>query len=275
VTQANDSALQIIVDEFKNLSPEITFSFIFKKNGEIAACTQPTAQEQSNKLIEAFNNLSHHAQDIGGIQTLSIQGADSQLTITSMNNQYLAMGSTRAADDKIVKSLMNVIVPTVLKLADQAVPEHAVNILPEDNKPEEEPPTEISLQDEPAANNDSSPLVLAPINSEPPLPQPPASQFMVEKIGGLLVSSDTVRIDAEVIASWSDLYGDKQITDVYIQTLEGKSLSCKFKPLKESNQSAKGIIQIPEKILQTLQTSKGKLVIVKPVITQSPEEIDS
>jgi hypothetical protein len=133
----------------------------------------------------------------------------------------------------------------------------------------------MSLASEPAANNDSSPLVLAPINSEPPLPQPPASQFMVEKIGGLLVSSDTVRIDAEVIASWSSLYGDKQITDVHIQTLEGKSVSCKFKALKESKQSAKGIIQLPEKILQTLQTSKGKLVIVKPVITQSPEEIDS
>ena len=123
MTQTNDSALQTIVAEFKNLSPEITFSFVFKKNGEIAACTQPTAQEQSSKLIEAFNNLSDHAQDIRGIQTLSIHGADSQLTITSINNHYLAMGSTRAADDKIVKSLTNVIVPTILKLVDQIAPE--------------------------------------------------------------------------------------------------------------------------------------------------------
>lgn len=274
MTQTNDSALQTIVAEFKNLSPEITFSFVFKKNGEIAACTQPTAQEQSSKLIEAFNNLSDHAQDIRGIQTLSIHGADSQLTITSINNHYLAMGSTRAADDKIVKSLTNVIVPTILKLTDQTIPENAGNFLPEGNELEPEPLTEISLPSEQAANNDSSPLVLTPINSEPPLPQSPASQFMVEKIGGLLVSSDTVRIDSEVIASWRDLYGDKQITDVHIQTLEGKSVSCKFKALKESNQSAKGIIQLPEKILQTLQTSKGKLVIVKPVITQSPEEIN-
>jgi hypothetical protein len=89
---------------------------------------------------------------------------------------------------------------------------------------------------------------------------------MIEKIGGLLVPADTVRVDSEVIAKWNDLYGDKQIAQVHIETLEGKKTNCKFKPIKETNHNAKGIIQIPEKILQALQTSKGKLVIVKPVI---------
>ena len=89
---------------------------------------------------------------------------------------------------------------------------------------------------------------------------------MVEKIGGLLVPADTVRIDADVIAKWSDLYDGKQITMVNIEALDGKTTNCKFKPIKEAKTNAKGIIQIPEKILQTLQTEKGKLVMVKPVI---------
>jgi hypothetical protein len=39
--------------------------------------------------------------------------------------------------------------------------------------------------------------------------------------------------------------------------------------LVETFLNLKGIIQIPEKILQSLQISKGKLVIVKPVVIQS------
>ena len=89
---------------------------------------------------------------------------------------------------------------------------------------------------------------------------------MVEKIGGMLVPADTVRIDADVIAKWIDLYDGKQITMVNIEALDGKKTICKFKAIKEAKTSAKGIIQIPEKILQTLQTEKGKLVMVKPVI---------
>jgi hypothetical protein len=89
---------------------------------------------------------------------------------------------------------------------------------------------------------------------------------MVEKIGGILVQADTVRIDNGIITKWSDLYDGKKITMVNIEALDGKKTTCKFKAIKEPKANAKGIIQIPEKILQTLQTEKGKLVMVKPVI---------
>ena len=89
---------------------------------------------------------------------------------------------------------------------------------------------------------------------------------MVEKIGGLLVQTDTVRIDSEIIAKWSDIYDGKQIITVNIEALDGKKTTCKVKAIKEAKANAKGVIQIPEKILQTLQTEKGKLVIVKPII---------
>jgi hypothetical protein len=112
----------------------------------------------------------------------------------------------------------------------------------------------------------------ASFSSEPILPEPPVNQFMVEKIGGLLVPCDIVRVDSEVIAKWHDIYGDKEITQVHIETLEGKAIMCGFKPIKEASNNGKGIIQFPEKVLQALQTSKGKLVIVKPVITSQGEK---
>jgi predicted regulator of Ras-like GTPase activity (Roadblock/LC7/MglB family) len=267
VTKAYSTALQTIIDEFKNISPEITNTFIFKKNGEIVASNETTTEDQIKKLIATFNNVADQAETIGGIETLTIQGANSQLNITSMNNRYLATVSSRAADQKIVKTLTRVLVPTVVKLVDQIAPELSENELPQITKHEDKPIEEIVPPVEETSLNESIPDASASFSSEPVLPEPPATQFMVEKIGGLLVPTDTVRVDSEVVSKWNDLYSDKQITRVHIETLEGKKGICKFKPIKETNHNAKGIIQIPEKILQALQTSKGKLVIVKPVIT--------
>jgi len=103
-------------------------------------------------------------------------------------------------------------------------------------------------------------------SSDPPLPEPTVTQFMVEKNKAFLAPSDLVRVDPKVIAKWNNLYVGKQIVDVHIETLEGKTAICKVKRIKDSNINPQGIIQIPVKLLQTLQTSKGKLVIVKPVI---------
>ena len=75
-----------------------------------------------------------------------------------------------------------------------------------------------------------------------------------------------MRVDSEVISKWNNLYDGKEIMQVNIQTLDGKTTTCKFKPIKEAKNNTTGIIQIPEKILQALQTSKGKLVMVKPII---------
>ena len=210
-----------------------------------------------------------------GIETLTIQGANSQLNIIATNNRYLTTVSTRSADEKTVKSLTHVIIPTVMELIQQKSSEEPAVVLSETEKPEPvkldvEPIEQPALPAKETPHNEITPQVSASYSSEPSLPKPPANQFMVEKISGFMVASDTVRVDSAVIAKWSDLYGDKQILEVHIETLEGKTTTCKFKPIKEA--SGKGAIQIPEKILQTLQTSKGKLVIVKPVITQPSED---
>ena len=266
MTEAYSTALQNIINEFKNISPEITNTFIFKKNREILASNETTTEDQIKKLIATFNNTTDLAETIGGIETLTIQGTDSQLNITSINNLYLATVSSRTADQKIVKTLTHVLVPTVVKLVEQIAPELSENKLPKTIQPQDKPIEEIVLPDEETEQNEPIPQSPLSFSSEPFLPEPPVNQFMVEKIGGILVPADTVRVDNEVISKWNNLYDGKEIMQVNIQTLDGKTTTCKFKPIKEAKNNATGIIQIPEKILQALQTSKGKLVMVKPVI---------
>jgi hypothetical protein len=271
VTQLNNTPIQTVIGEFKNISPEIVNCFVFDETGEILAIDEDTGGEESKNLILTFKNLADHAYVIGGIQALTIHGAENQLNIIQINNQFLTTIFTRSANENVVKSLTQVIVPTVLSLVCQNGANQESNELfePVMHEPEllkeESPPITIAKDDDLTSE-------VSDFSSEPSLPITLASQFMVEKIGGLLVASDTVRIDNEVITKWNNLYENTQIVEVQIENLEGKTVICKFKPIKEAN--AKGIIQIPEKILQTLQIGKGKLVMVKPVITQIQEKED-
>jgi hypothetical protein len=88
----------------------------------------------------------------------------------------------------------------------------------------------------------------------------PSAQFMIEKLSGFLVASDTVRIDSDVVADWETRLG-KTFTKVAVETLGGRQVTCKFKAQKE----AKGVIGVPDKILQALDCGKGTLVMVRPV----------
>jgi hypothetical protein len=270
VTEAYNSTLQTVIGEFKNINPEINNAFIFKKDSEILALNENTTEEQTKNLTRAFKNISEQAQIIGGIENLTIQGADKQLNITSINSLYLATVSSRAAEPKAVASLTQVIVPTVVKLIDQLSPVLSERQAPQMNMGDK-PNLETTSVEEANSNGkivEEASKTEAPhsFSSEPLLSKLPTNQFMVEKIGGFLVPNDVVGIDSDVISSWSGMYSHKEIKMVNIETLEGKKTTCKFKPIKEAKINAKGIIQIPDKILQTLQTSKGKLVMVKPLI---------
>lgn len=266
MSETSSNALQTIIDEFKNISPEITNASIFKKNGEIIASNQISTEEQIKKTIIELNNIADQAETIGGIETLTIQGGDNQLNIISMNNRYLATVSSRAANEKIVKALTHVIVPTVLKLVDQNVSEPSISELPKNINSDDKAKEEKVLPIEEADRIETISPSLVHFSSVRILPEAPVNQFMIERIGGLFVPTDLVRVDKDVISKWLDLYGDKQITQVHIETLEGKTITCRFKVIREPKSNVSGIIQIPDKILQSLQTSKGKLVKVKPVI---------
>jgi predicted regulator of Ras-like GTPase activity (Roadblock/LC7/MglB family) len=251
--------LQTIIDEFRNLAPDISDAFIYGFDGAVVATLGQTDVELVKTLSSNYSSITAEAQEIDEIENLAVEGGNGKLSITPMKNLYLATVSTSAADLKIVKSLTRVIIPTVAALLNgeqEKAPQITIPIASEVQ--------EVFEEENPLA--EPTPLPSPQSLVEPFLPVPPISQFMIEKISGLMVAGDTVRIDSEAIAKWSELYKGREISQVNIQTLDGRATTCKFIPIKDAKTNSQGKIQIPEKILQTLQTSKGNLVIVKPAI---------
>lgn len=265
VTEAYSNPLQTIIEEIKNISPETTNALIFKNNGQTIANAQMITDNQTKEFIANFASIAVLAETIGGIENFTIQAVDSQLNIFAIDNCFLATVSSRTAKQEILKALIQVVVPTVVRLVNQVgdrTKTQSPKIEQVEVKSNEENVSTMEEDLEPTVELIPEPQP----HFETVLPKTPTNQFMVEKIGGLLVPTDSVRIDGEIVEKWSDLYEGKQFNRVIIEALDGKKTTCKFKTIKESKTNAKGIIQIPEKILQMLQTEKGNLVIVKPVI---------
>ena len=276
-------ALKSTLDEIQGACPDVSNTFIFK-DGKILAKSETTDEKTVNRAINAFESITEKADAIGGVEAVTIQGANGRVNIACMNDFYLTTVLSKKADEKYVNTLTRVLIPTVIKLVEKVHPTSAddetltVDLEPaedesaeedadsaedEENEPVED---EIATTEEQEASEEDEEEETAEVDDEPLLPEPPVSQFIVEDLGGLLVSSDTVRIDKSVISEWNDLYGDKKISEVDIETLDGITTRCKFKHIKDSKHKGKGIIRMPEKLQLTLETKKGDLVMVKPVI---------
>ncbi|HLE75137.1 MAG TPA: hypothetical protein VI864_03725 [Candidatus Bathyarchaeia archaeon] len=262
-------ALKNTLNEIKNICPDLSHAFFFKDE-KIIAKDENTDEKTANSTVTAFNAITERANAIGGLESVTFHGTNGRVNIACINDLYLTTVTSKEADEKYVNTLTRVLVPTVLKLLEKIHPASIDHDTLTTEKPE---PTEDNNADEiiedaevcekelPMEETDATEP-----ESEPLLPEPPVNQLIVENLSGLLVPSDTVRIDSAVTAQWKDLYGDKKIGEVDVETLNGKTTRCKFKPIKGSKHKGKGIIQIPEKIQLTLQTKKGELAMVKPVV---------
>jgi hypothetical protein len=270
-------ALKSTLDEIQSICPDVSNTFIFK-DGKILAKGENTSEKTVNSTINAFDSITERADAIGGLEAVTIQGANGRVTIACMNDFYLTTVLSKKADEKYVNTLTRVLIPTVIKLVEKIHPASTddetltIDLEPaEDEAAEEDTDNAEDDENEPteeetATTEPTEEQETPEVDDEPLLPEPPVTQFIVENLGGLLVPSDTVRIDKAVITEWNDLYGDKKINEVDVETLDGKTTRCKFKHIKDSKHKGKGIIQIPEKLQLTLETTKGELVMVKPVV---------
>ena len=269
--------LQSTLNEIKNVCPQVSHAFIFNQGRDILAKDANTDETTANNTIEAFQAINKKAKPSGGLDSVIFKGKDSRASIVRVNNFYLATVSSKEADERTLFALTRVIVPTVLKLIEIIQPSLArkpTEPIAKDNNEEtvtaENYETKLS-PDETLANETEQVEVPEPeVNSEPLLPEPPVTQFMVENLGGLgrlIGAQDTVRIDKDVTSRWANLYGGKVIHEVQVEeTRTGKRVRCRFKPIKYPESEGKGIIQLPEKVQFILQTKKGALVMVKPII---------
>jgi hypothetical protein len=292
-------ALKSTLNEIQNACPEVTSNFIFK-NGKILAKDKNTEEETATQTIDAFNDITERADTLGGLEAVTIQSAEGKVTIAPMNDFYLTTVSSKKADEKYVNTLTRILIPIVIKLVEKLQPASTDNETITIDQPEEDDADEATEEtidateetvDETAdetidevEDNENAQFdeleeeavtteleeeqeqVELEVNDEPLLPEPPVTQLIVENLGGLLVPSDTVRVDQEVIKQWNELYGDMKLSEVEVEALNGKAVRCKFTKIKKSKDAGKGIIKMPEKIQLTLETQKGELVTVKPII---------
>lgn len=89
--------------------------------------------------------------------------------------------------------------------------------------------------------------------------QPPEDQFLVENMGMLYATwTGTVRIPKEILFQWGG-----KVKEVIIENASGKREICKVAPIE----GLKGrIIEVPDKVQQSLGIAKGNFVKVRPCI---------
>ncbi|MEM3899118.1 MAG: hypothetical protein QXD34_04860 [Candidatus Bathyarchaeia archaeon] len=284
-------ALKNALDEMRNVCPDIQHAFIYNENGEIIAGDASIPQKTMVRVVDAFDDILERAEAIGGIEAITLNGSMGTVKLYHFNGHHLVMVYSAKADVGYVETVARVLIPTVLKVLEKISPTPLKNTVhPPSPAPQPEPETETlkpekpneefaekqveELTPEPEKTGEKegkfepeAKPVLAPETSEGPLSfDPPAVQLIVENIGGLLVPSDTVRIDSETISSWENTFEGKRIEYVEIETFDGKTARYKVKPIKDSKYSGKGVVQIPEKAQLTLEIKRGELVRAKPVI---------
>jgi len=261
-------ALKNALNEIRKVCPGINNSFMFRENGEIVAGDENTPEKTMTRVVDSFEGILEKAEAIGGVDGITLEASKGRVNVSCINDFYLVTVTSKKADMNYVNTVTRVLIPTVLKLLEKISPALLKNnaALPK-AKPEipiiEEPEEPIK---EKHAKKPTAKEPKETLEPEPLIPEPPINQLIVENLGGLLISSDTVRIDGEILTQWEELYDGIRIEEVDVETFDGKTTRCKVKPIKDSKYAGKGIIGMPEKMQRTLEIKKGELVRVKPVI---------
>ena len=281
-------ALKSTLKEIQNACPVVTSNFIFRDE-KISARGKNTTEEQATKTVEAFHDMDEKSAPIGKIESITIQSAKGKVNIDTVNDWYSTTVLSKRADEKYVNTLTRTLIPIVINIVDEIQPAPTDNepVTVEEVKPEEDVESGTTFEETQRSEKDAIDYSFEEetveeattaypdeleqkdepeFKSEPLLPEPPVTQLIVEHLGGLLVPSDTVRVDEEVIEQWKELYGDKKIEEVEVEALNGKTTRCKFRQIKKSKDAGKGLIKMPEKIQVALETTQGELVTVKPIV---------
>ncbi|MEM3700639.1 MAG: hypothetical protein QXL57_07230 [Candidatus Bathyarchaeia archaeon] len=260
-------ALKNALNEIRNVCPDVTHTFMFNQDGEILAADENTHEKTIMQVIDAFDGILEKADKIGGVEGITIEGNNGRVNVSCLKDIYFAAVTSKKADINYVNTVTRVLIPTVLKLLEKICPTPLQNTPTPSLKIEPEIPMTQKLPQPAKEEEEPKKIEKPPIEQPEPLfPEPPVNQLIVENLGGLLVPSDTVRIDTEILSQWEKLCEDKKIEEVEIETFDGKTARCKVKPIKDSKYEGKGVIQMPEKVQLALEIKKGELVRAKPII---------
>lgn len=228
--------LKNAITEIQKAYPDITHSFIFTKTRTIINGEKETDEKTMNDVLESFEDLKEKAKAIGDLKDFKINTKNGSITLSKINDMYLVLATSKNADKSQIYAITHVILPTILKTVDTLDSSH-----------------------------------LQPLT-------PPQKELVVDNITGFF-AGDSVQIDTEVLMDWirdndprarikAAIMGEPEkeedVSQVYIETLDGNTAVCKVKEVDDENMKGKNMIRIPEKLCKSLEINKGDLVKVKP-----------
>jgi len=115
-------ALKNTLTEIRNICPDINSSFIFTKDGAVVAGDTETADITIRKALNSFQSVAEKAGTIGGLHNFSVDGDKGKVHISRINDMYLVTATSKNADTSNLRSVTQVIVPTILKLLESIIP---------------------------------------------------------------------------------------------------------------------------------------------------------
>jgi hypothetical protein len=266
-------AFKSALEEIQSACPGITHTLMFKEDGEILVGDPNTPETNMVQVVNALDGLFKKANSIGRVECVTLEGSKGKVNVFFTDDLYFLIATSVDADMNYVKTITHVLVPTILRLVEKI---YTASLKSDSLSTETRPKLETSMfeeneKPEPFTETAEKNVIEEPGKSvepetEPLFPEPPQNQLVVENLGGLLVQSDTVRIDSAMLSQWEELYKGKKIEKIEIETFDGKRTTCKVRPIKDSKYDGKGKVQVPEKIQSTLEIKKGELVRAKPIV---------
>jgi hypothetical protein len=255
------------LNEIKDASKDVSKAFLFGK-GNILAKDEQVKEEEAKKTIEAFEEINERANVIDGIRSITIQGANGRVDITRINDYFLTTVASKEATDENMNNLTRVLAPSIINRTKEKT--QSIKQPPNETAPQSNLEQKQTVETAPSLSSEQTESTILD------LPEPEFTEFTVDQMGRLDVisaSHDIVRLDMITVGRWTDLYGEKKIRRITLKSpSNGKTIQCKFEPIKESKDSRRDTALIPEMLLRILQIKKGSKVLIKPVIEQEPPE---
>jgi predicted regulator of Ras-like GTPase activity (Roadblock/LC7/MglB family) len=278
-------ALKGALTEIKNVCPDIKWSFILMNNGVVIAGDEQATGPTLEKAAGAFQTLAEKSVAVGGLDNILIDAENGKVYVSCINSMYLVAGLNKHADLPYFRNITQVILPTILKVLDNIaspsitptplkqapytlhIPSKPVSS-EQITKDSEQITKEIEVKEEFEQPERSEPIEATDAETSKNLGTLPCKQLIVERFGGLLLRSDSVQIDDEILKQWSELLEVEEINEVEIETFNGQTARCKTKVINDPKLQGRGLIRMPEKTCQALDIEKGELVRVKPVVPE-------
>lgn len=293
--EVHATAFKTALAEIKNVCPDVNSAYILLDNGKVVSNDDQVIDSNVEKAMNTLQELTEKGSSLGGLSDLVIDGDKGKVYVSQVNGTYSVMALSKRADLNFLRTVTNIVFPTVLKVLEginsetvlsppfkstPIVPERPLIPAPLEPETEEEEKVEETVEETqeleaPEERVKSKFSHLAEEDEEEATEEAetvlelPSQQLIVDKFGGLMVRSDTVQLDSDVLEKWASTLDLNEIHEVDIETFRGKTVRCKVKLINDEKLQGRGIVRIPEKTCDALELKRGELVRVKPVV---PEE---